>query len=191
MSDAARLEAVQTTVAVTLALIRFPKPTVAAVHGAAFGGGPGLGLRSGCSRGGWRLGFIFTQLGLPGGDMLAPWLLRRRVRTRLAWRLLSQAAIVHARQAVEMGLVDELVELGAELGCAQQWADGLARSPTFALKATKRQILEMEGAGPALDAYAAAQAQALAAALGSPEHAAAIRTLRQSKVKGLPSACRD
>ena len=81
---------------VVLRIAQFPKPTVAAVQGAAFGGGACLALA--CDdvllTEDARLGFIFTSLGLPGGDSAATWLLSRRIGARRAWRLLSGGEIV-------------------------------------------------------------------------------------------------
>ena len=85
---------------VVLQIAQFPKPTIAAVQGAAFGGGACIALA--CDdvvlAQDARLGFIFTSLGLPGGDSAATWLLSRRIGTRQAWRLLSRGAIVGRRR---------------------------------------------------------------------------------------------
>jgi len=139
----------------------FPKPTVAAVQGAAFGGGACIALA--CDEvvlaQDARLGLIFTSLGLPGGDSAATWLLSRRVGARRAWHLLARGAVVGADEALDLGLADDVVPPDRLTEIASDRAAAYASRPAAALAATKRQLLRLEGAGtflePALDTEAA------------------------------------
>lgn len=164
-------------------LTRLPLPTVAAVHGAAYGGGACLALA--CDHvvagAGARLGFVFTALGLPGGDMSAPWLLARRVGTRRAWRLLAEAAEVPADEALALGLVDEVVADDEVLPRARAVAARWAAAPPFALQQTKRQVLALEGADDALLAAAAREEAAIGIAFGRPDVAARVAAARAGR----------
>lgn len=164
-------------------LIRLPAPTVAAVHGAAYGGGACLALACDTvvAEAGARFGFVFTRLGLPGGDMSAPWLLARRVGSRAAWRLLADAAEVTAEEGLAMGLVDEVVPAGAARARAHEVAARWAALPVAAVRATKRQVLALEGAEDVLLTAAAREQADIVSAFGSPEVAARVAEARRGR----------
>jgi enoyl-CoA hydratase/carnithine racemase len=171
----ARLTLMRPGVELTLALARFPRPTVAAVQGACYGGGVGLALACDIvvAAPDLRLGLIFTELGLPGGDYVVPWLLSRRVGTRRAWRLLAEGAVVEAVAAANAGLVDEVAPAGAVTDRARTIAAAMAARPPAALAETKRQVLEIERAWSDLDEQVELQLRALARAFDGAEYAAA------------------
>ncbi len=170
----------QTALALAPALVwriaLLEKPTVAAVQGAAFGGGACIALA--CDdvvlAEDARLGLIFTGLGLPGGDSGATWLVSRRIGTRAAWRLLAHGAVVTAADALGMGLADELVPAARLDEAAAARAAAYNRRPATALAATKRQILRLEGVGSFLDDALAEEAQEMLAAFAGPELAEAL-----------------
>jgi len=87
-------------------LIRFRARTVAAVDGAAVGIGACLALA--CDdvlvTPEARFSLIFTALGIPAGDMAAPWLIKRRVGGRTASRLLLGAIDVDVDTSIRLGL---------------------------------------------------------------------------------------
>lgn len=151
-------------------LITFPAPTVAVVQGAAYGGGACLALACDhvIAEDTAKFGFIFTRLGLPGGDMSAPWLLQRRVGTRQAFALLSRSAELSATQAHALGVVDQLTpsdERDQVLDdLMQPWLD---LSPE-ALRATKHQVLTLEGAWDQLPEQTAAELAEMNRAFDSP-----------------------
>jgi 2-(1,2-epoxy-1,2-dihydrophenyl)acetyl-CoA isomerase len=179
-SVAQRREMLLTGLEVIMAVIRIEVPTVAVVDGVAYGGGASLALA--CDRvivtDRAKLGFVFTRLGLPGSDMLAHWLLVRRVSTRKALRLLQDAAVVSAADAVAMGLADEIAcETDIDIVSSLQWplvAPGAARI-------TKRQILEIEGAYTELDAIAADHVTMTAHLVGGAEVAEGFRAIRERR----------
>ena len=158
-------------------LIRIPVPTVAVVDGPAFGIGASLAL--GCdtiiATPRSRFGLVFTSLGLPAGDMAMPWLLTRRVGSRCASRLLIDAAIVSADEAHETGLVDMLAS-AEELDPPRIiWST----SSLSAIRTTKRQILDIEGAFEELDQRLETELDELSLAVGDPAFAKRVAQLRQ------------
>ncbi len=169
------------------------KPTVAAVHGAAFGGGACIALA--CDdvvlAEDARLGLIFTSLGLPGGDSAATWLLSRRIGTRRAWQLLAHGAVVTAGEALELGLADEVVPGSGLAAAAAARAASYGQRPAGALAATKRQLLRLEGVGSFLDEAQAAEAAEMLAAFSGPELAEALaaRRERRSGARPAPPPC--
>jgi 3-hydroxyacyl-CoA dehydrogenase len=90
-----------------------PKPTVAAIHGTALGGGLEVAL---CAH--YRVAVPSAKLGLPevnigllpgaGGTQRLP----RIVGVEKALQMVTSGEHVPARQALEMGLIDELAEEG-------------------------------------------------------------------------------
>lgn len=164
-------------------LATFPKPTVAAVHGAAFGGGACLALA--CDdvvlADDARLGLVFTALGIPGGDMAATWLLTRRIGSRRAWHLLATAAVLPAAEAAALGLADAVVpagDLAAEVARrAQSYA---SRSPS-ALATTKRQLLRLEGVGAGLESALTREVDELLHALRGADVAEGLAAWREGR----------
>lgn len=114
-----------------------PKPTVAAVHGAAVGAGASLALL--CDEilvgTGAKLGFGFLQVGLPP-DLLLAQTLQRRAGWTAAARLLHTGRMVPGAEAVGLGLAHELVE-GPVLAAASVRAGELAKLSGPAFAATK------------------------------------------------------
>jgi enoyl-CoA hydratase/carnithine racemase len=135
-----------------------PIPIISAVHGIAAGAGAVVALASDfrvLGRSG-QFAFLFTKVGLSGGDMGAAYLLPRVVGLGRATELLMLGRTIDAETADRYGLVSRLVaddELGpavAEL--ARELADG----PALALAQTKSLLtreLDMPlGAATELDA---------------------------------------
>lgn len=178
-----RAVAIRPGVDLVLELVRFPALTVAVAQGACYGGGACLALACDTivADESTRFGLIFTALGLPGGDMAAPWLLTRRVGGRQAWQLLANAAVVDARRAVDTGLVDELAPAGAALARGREVASALTAVPRDALADTKRQILELEGGFVDLDHQVVDQMEAIVRAFDGAEYAAASASMANRK----------
>jgi enoyl-CoA hydratase/carnithine racemase len=177
------------TPSVMLQIAQFPKPTIAAVQGAAFGGGVCIALA--CDdvvlAEDARLGFIFTSLGLPGGDSAATWLLSRRIGTRQAWQLLSHGAIVGAQEAAAAGLADAVVPLNRlSEEVAARTADYCRRSAT-ALAATKQQLLRLDGVGSFLEPAMDRELAAMLAAFDGPDLAEGLAAHHQKREPRWPS----
>jgi enoyl-CoA hydratase/carnithine racemase len=161
-------------------LIRFPAPTTAVVDGACFGLGACYAMA--CDRivvtPRAKFGFVFTGLGIPAGDLAAVWLLSRRVGTRPAWHILERASVVSGETALARGLADAIVDApGEEIVNGLDWTDGTRA----AVRTTKRQVLELEGAFGQLDAQMETQLAELTAAVGGADFAEGLRSIRERR----------
>lgn len=116
-----------------------PIPIIAKIQGIAAGAGSVLALASdfrivGTSG---RFAFLFTKVGLSGGDMGAAYLLPRVVGLGRATQLLMLGDTIDATTADRYGLVSDLVadeELDATVAAL---AERLASGPTLAFAQTK------------------------------------------------------
>ncbi|MFE5709494.1 enoyl-CoA hydratase family protein [Streptomyces sp. NPDC056501] len=124
---------------VVRALRECPFPVVAALHGVAAGAGAVLALAADfrVADPTTRFAFLFTRVGLSGGDMGAAYLLPRVVGLGHATRLLMLGEPVHAAEAERIGLLSELAEEGAADTRAAALARRLADGPALALAQTK------------------------------------------------------
>jgi len=116
-----------------------PVPVIAAVHGMAAGAGAVIALAADfrvCTPAA-RFAFLFTKVGLSGGDMGAAYLLPRLVGLGHATRLLMLGDTVNAEEAERIGLISYLVDKDAfdhEVGAL---ARRLASGPVQAFAQTK------------------------------------------------------
>ena len=118
-----------------------PKPVIAAVNGMAAGAGAGLtfacDFRIASTRAGFLLAFANVGLSLDSG---VSWTLPRLIGTARATALALLAEPVTAEAALEMGLVNGVVEPDQLLPAAQEIAVRLAAGPTAAYAAIKESI---------------------------------------------------
>jgi enoyl-CoA hydratase/carnithine racemase len=135
-----------------------PVPIIAAVHGIAAGAGAVIALAADfrvVSASG-RFAFLFTKVGLSGGDMGAAYLLPRVVGLGRATELLMLGGVIDAATADRYGLVSRLVADDEIGGAVAELARTLADGPTLALAQTKALLtreLDMPlGAAMELDA---------------------------------------
>jgi len=140
-----------------------PLPIVAGIQGIAAGAGAVVAAAADfrvCSRAA-RFAFLFTKVGLSGGDMGAAYLLPRLVGAGRATELLMLGDTIDAETADRYGLVTQLVDGDAELDAAvAALARRLADGPTLAYASTKSLLtreLDMP-LGPALELDAMTQA---------------------------------
>ncbi|MEU5050447.1 enoyl-CoA hydratase family protein [Streptomyces sp. NPDC021096] len=121
------------------ALRECPFPVVAAVHGVAAGAGAVLALAADfrVADPTARFAFLFTKVGLSGGDMGAAYLLPRVVGLGHATRLLMLGEPVRAPEAERIGLISQLADEGGAHTAAQALARRLAEGPALALAQTK------------------------------------------------------
>ena len=122
-----------------LAMHAVEVPTIAAVNGAAIGAG--LDLACMCdirlAASGARLGETFVNLGLIPGDGGA-WFLQRVIGYERAALLTFTGRVLDAAQALEIGLVSEVVAPAALAERAQALAAEIAAQPPQALRMAKR-----------------------------------------------------
>ncbi|MGA5552500.1 enoyl-CoA hydratase family protein [Streptomyces pseudogriseolus] len=116
-----------------------PFPVIAAVHGVAAGAGAVLALAADfrVADPTARFAFLFTRVGLSGGDMGAAYLLPRVVGLGHATRLLMLGEPVHAPEAERIGLISALADEGGADAAARELARRLADGPALAHAQTK------------------------------------------------------
>ncbi|MFH8220559.1 enoyl-CoA hydratase family protein [Streptomyces sp. NPDC018057] len=139
MDTAELLDFNRMTGQVVRAVRECPFPVVAAVHGVAAGAGAVLALAADfrVADPSARFAFLFTRVGLSGGDMGAAYLLPRVVGLGHATRLLMLGEPVRAPEAERIGLISELTEEGHADEAAGALARRLADGPALAHAQTK------------------------------------------------------
>jgi len=122
-------------------LAGMPKPVIAAVNGMAAGAGAGLAFacdfRITAKSAGFLLAFANVGLTLDSG---VSWTLPRLIGAARATSLALLAEPITAEAALEMGLVNAVVEPERLLPAAQELAARLAAGPTAAYAAIKASI---------------------------------------------------
>jgi len=129
-----------------LKLRALPAVTIAAVNGAAIGGG--CGLSTVCD---FAITHADSKMGFPEVDLgvcpavVAPWLVRK-IGAGRARAMLLRGGLMSGREALAAGLVSECVESREGLESAvQSMAERLAAGGPKALAATKRLLNEIDG----------------------------------------------
>ena len=122
-----------------------PKPTIAAVSGAAAGAGLGLALACDLRVGSPKtvMATSFLKVALPG-DFGTAWLLSRLAGPSRARRLLFSGERLDGQSAYELGLLDWLVDPEKVVDEAMALAVRLASGPRFALSRMKENLLDAE-----------------------------------------------
>jgi enoyl-CoA hydratase len=115
------------------------QPVIAAVNGAAAGGG--LALALGCdvriAATSARFNVAFVRIGLSGCDIGVSWLLPRLIGASRAWELMLTGRIIDAARAAELGLVSTVVDDDALLDAALSVADEIAANSPWGVAQTK------------------------------------------------------
>jgi enoyl-CoA hydratase/carnithine racemase len=116
-----------------------PIPVIAVVHGMAAGAGAVIALAADfrVATPAARFAFLFTKVGLSGGDMGAAYLLPRLVGLGRATQLLMLGDTIDAEQAERIGLISELAEAGELDAAVDRLARRLADGPAQAYAQTK------------------------------------------------------
>ena len=127
---------------VVKAMRECPLPIVAGVHGIAAGAGAVIALAADFRvvSGSGRFAFLFTKVGLSGGDMGAAYLLPRVVGAGRATQLLMLGDTIDAETADRYGLVSELVDDDDLEDAVRRLASRLADGPTLGYAQTKSLI---------------------------------------------------
>jgi enoyl-CoA hydratase/carnithine racemase len=140
------------------AMREVPVPIISGIQGIAAGAGSVVALASDFRvvAHSARFAFLFTKVGLSGGDMGAAYLLPRIVGAGRATSLLMLGDTIDAETADRYGLVSELVPDDELDAAVSRLASRLASGPTLAFAQTKSLItreLDMPiGAAMELDA---------------------------------------
>lgn len=126
---------------VATALTELPKPTVAAVNGAAAGAGASLAFACDFRIASERasIAMAFSKIGLVP-DTGASWTLPRLVGTAKALEMLMLSDTVRAQEALDLGLFNRVVAPEALEEVAGDFARTLAAGPTVAYGYIKRLV---------------------------------------------------
>jgi enoyl-CoA hydratase/carnithine racemase len=116
-----------------------PIPIVAGLQGMAAGAGAVIALAADfrVATPAARFAFLFTKVGLSGGDMGAAYLLPRLVGLGRATQLLMLGDTIDAARAERIGLISELVAEGELDAAVDRLARRLATGPSHAYAQTK------------------------------------------------------
>lgn len=136
------LEFTRSTGDLILSILRCRRPVIAALNGTVAGAGAVIAaacdLRIASERA--KIAYLFTKVGLSGADMGASWLLPRIVGQGRALELLMFGDFIDASEAHRIGLYNRVVENGRLAQEARDWAERLARGPSFGLEITKKLV---------------------------------------------------
>ena len=115
------------------------QPVIAAVNGAAAGGGLALALGSDVRIAGAsaRFNVAFVRVGLSGCDIGVSWLLPRLIGASRAWELLLTGRIVESTEAEHIGLVTRVVPDDELLESALETASLMAANSPMGVWMTK------------------------------------------------------
>jgi enoyl-CoA hydratase len=121
---------------------RLRQPVIAAVNGAAVGGGFAFALACDIryASPAARFGAVFITRGVSACDMGTSYLLPRLVGASRAAELMLTGRVFGAAEAKEMGLVLEVVDDGAVVGRALETARLIAANPPLAVWMTKETM---------------------------------------------------
>jgi enoyl-CoA hydratase/carnithine racemase len=125
-----------------IAFHELPQPVIAAVNGAAAGGGLGLALAADIriASPAARFNAAFVRIGLSAGDVGVSWSLPRIVGLGRAAEIMLTGRFVDAEEAAAIGLVNRVVPADELLDEAFAIADQIAANTPFGVTLTKRVL---------------------------------------------------
>jgi enoyl-CoA hydratase/carnithine racemase len=175
------LEFTRLTCDLILAIRSCRRPVVAALNGTVAGAGAVIAAASDVriAAESAKIAFLFTKVGLSGADMGSAWLLPRIVGLGLATELLMTGDFITAERAFAIGLYNKVVSADQVLAEATEFANRLAKGPSFALGVTK-EALDRE-ATMDLTSALEAEAQAQATCMENPNFREAYEAFRAKR----------
>lgn len=137
----------------TTRLISTPQPIIAAVNGAAAGGGLSLALAADTriAAESARFNAAFVRLGISGCDVGVSYLLPRIVGPTAAFEMMLSGRLVDAEEAHHIGLVLKVVPDDDVVDTAIETAQQIVRNAPFAVRMTK-EVMWANLDAPNLDA---------------------------------------
>jgi methylglutaconyl-CoA hydratase len=124
------------------ALYEFPKPTIAAVNGAAIAGGTGLALLCDFTLAVPEAKFGYTEVRIGFVPAIVSTFLLRQVGEKIARDLLLTGRIFGAEEALRIGLLSEIVPPEKLMDRARALAAQLMESSPLSLAYTKRLLTD-------------------------------------------------
>jgi enoyl-CoA hydratase len=159
-----------------------PQPVIAAVHGAASGGGFALALASDiriCTEDA-RFNAAFVRVGLSGCDIGVSWLLPRLVGASRAFELLLTGRFVDAQEAHRIGLVLDVVPAGDLLARAAEIAAAIVANSPHGVRMTKKVMWAQLETGSLQAGLALEDATQIGAAM-SADHREAVTAFTEHR----------
>lgn len=134
---------------IVLRMRRAPQPIIAAVHGAACGGGFAMALASDVRIAGesTRMNAAFIRIGLSACDVGVSYFLPRIVGASVASELLLTGDFIDAPRALATGLVSRVVPDGGLVEAARDMAGRMLRNTPLGLRLTKECLEHSIDAG--------------------------------------------
>jgi methylglutaconyl-CoA hydratase len=123
-------------------LYEFPKPTIAAVNGAAIAGGTGLAFLCDFTLAVPEAKFGYTEVRIGFVPAIVSTFLLRQVGEKIARDLLLTGRIFDAAEALKLGLINEIVPPEKLLDRARELAVQLAENSPLSLYYTKRLLTD-------------------------------------------------
>jgi methylglutaconyl-CoA hydratase len=134
------LEDSRTMVSLFRSLYEFPKPTIAAVNGAAIAGGTGLALLCDFTLAVPDAKFGYTEVRIGFVPAIVSTFLLRQVGEKIARDLLLTGRIFDAAEALRIGLINDVVAPEELMGRTRDLANQLAENSPLSLFHTKRLL---------------------------------------------------
>jgi methylglutaconyl-CoA hydratase len=134
------LEDSRTMVSLFRSLYEFPKPTIAAVNGAAIAGGTGLALLCDFTLAVPEAKFGYTEVRIGFVPAIVATFLLRQVGEKIARDLLLTGRIFDAAEALRIGVINEIISPEKLLDRARELASQLAENSPLSLFNTKRLL---------------------------------------------------
>src|SRR5712691_6692674 len=133
------LRAQRTISEIVMLMRRAPQPIIAAVHGAACGGGFALALASDIRIAGTsaRMNAAFIRLGLSACDIGVSYFLPRLVGVSVASELMMTGRFINAERALRVGLVSEVVADDHLARAAEPYIEEMITTSPLGLRLTK------------------------------------------------------
>ena len=136
------LEDSRTMVSLFRTLYEFPKPTIAAVNGAAIAGGTGLALLCDFTLAVPEAKFGYTEVRIGFVPAIVSTFLLRQVGEKIARDLLLTGRIFDAAEALRIGLLNEIVPPEKLMDRARGLAAQLMENSPLSLAFTKRLLTD-------------------------------------------------
>lgn len=130
-------------------LYELPVPLIAAVNGAASGGGLAIALAADIRIASpeARFNSAFIRIGLSSGDIGVSWALPRVIGMGHAAEMMMTGRFYGAEEAARIGLVNRVVEADALLPTAYEIAEQIAANTPLGVMLTKRLLASNVDAG--------------------------------------------
>lgn len=173
----------QTSWAASVAGFRnMSKPVIAAVNGAAAGAGMGLALAADIRIASTEARFnaAFVRIGLSGGDVGTSWLLPRLVGLGRAYEMLLTGRFVGAAEALDMGLVTEVIPPETLLARTLEIATMIIQNSPVGTALTK-QIVQQNVDAPSLEAAIALENRTQVLATRTHDMKEALQAFREKR----------